>query len=62
MYHFGLLASIAMAAALVGDLVLLPNLLSIFDADRRDALGKTAKASGRRAVGRARSGDCIHPR
>jgi len=31
MFHFGLLASIAMAAALVGDLVLLPNLLRVFD-------------------------------
>ncbi len=31
MAHFGLLASIAMAAALVGDLVLLPNLLRLFD-------------------------------
>lgn len=31
MFHFGLLASIAMAAALVGDLVLLPNLLKLFD-------------------------------
>ena len=31
MYHFGLLASIAMVAALVGDLVLLPNLLKLFD-------------------------------
>ena len=28
---FGMLASIAMLAALVGDLVLLPNLLRIFD-------------------------------
>jgi predicted RND superfamily exporter protein len=33
MYHFGLLASIAMVAALLGDLVLLPNLLVL--ADRR---------------------------
>jgi len=33
MFHFGLLASIAMAAALVGDLVLLPNLLKLFDRD-----------------------------
>ncbi len=40
MYHFGLLASIAMAAALVGDLVLLPNLLSIFDRDRQSAARK----------------------
>jgi hypothetical protein len=31
MFHFGLLASIAMAAALIGDLVLLPNLLRVFD-------------------------------
>ena len=31
MAHFGLLAGIAMAAALVGDLVLLPNLLRVFD-------------------------------
>lgn len=31
MAHFGLLAGIAMAAALVGDLVLLPNLLRLFD-------------------------------
>lgn len=31
MFHFGLLASIAMVAALVGDLVLLPNLLRVFD-------------------------------
>jgi predicted RND superfamily exporter protein len=35
MYHFGLLASIAMVAALVGDLVLLPNLLKLFDSDRQ---------------------------
>jgi len=34
MFHFGLLASIAMAAALVGDLVLLPNLLKHCDRDR----------------------------
>ncbi|MBW3539862.1 MAG: MMPL family transporter [Planctomycetes bacterium] len=33
MSHFGLLAAIAMAAALVGDLVLLPNLLKLFDRD-----------------------------
>jgi predicted RND superfamily exporter protein len=33
MHHFGLLAGIAMAAALVGDLVLLPNLLKLFDTD-----------------------------
>lgn len=31
MAHFGLLAGIAMLAALVGDLVLLPNLLRLFD-------------------------------
>lgn len=31
MAHFGLLASIAMLAALVGDLLLLPNLLKLFD-------------------------------
>lgn len=31
MHHFGLLASISMAAALVGDAVLLPNLLILFD-------------------------------
>lgn len=31
MAHFGLLAGIAMAAALVGDLILLPNLLRLFD-------------------------------
>ena len=31
MAHFGLLAGIAMAAALVGDLLLLPNLLRLFD-------------------------------
>ena len=31
MYHFGMLASIAMAAALLGDLVLLPNLLKLAD-------------------------------
>jgi predicted RND superfamily exporter protein len=34
MHHFGLLAGIAMAAALVGDLILLPNLLKLFDTDR----------------------------
>ena len=33
MVHFGLLASIAMIAALVGDLVLLPNLLKLADRD-----------------------------
>lgn len=47
MYHFGLLASIAMAAALVGDLVLLPNLLSIFDRDRRNAPGISCPAPAR---------------
>jgi predicted RND superfamily exporter protein len=31
LYHFGLLSMIAMLAALVGDLVLLPNLLVAFD-------------------------------
>ena len=31
LYQFGLLSSIAMAAALLGDLVLLPNLLLVFD-------------------------------
>ena len=30
-YHFGMLASVAMLAALVGDLLLLPNLLWVFD-------------------------------
>lgn len=45
MYHFGLLASIAMGAALVGDLVLLPNLLSLFDRDRRNVREKTAEDS-----------------
>ena len=34
MHHFGLLASVAMAAALVGDLVLLPNLLKLFDSSK----------------------------
>lgn len=33
MSHFGLLAAVAMIAALVGDLVLLPNLLLLFDGD-----------------------------
>jgi predicted RND superfamily exporter protein len=31
LYHFGLLSSVAMIAALVGDMVLLPNLLKLFD-------------------------------
>jgi hypothetical protein len=31
MSHFGILASISMAAALIGDLILLPNLLRLFD-------------------------------
>ena len=31
MSHFGLLSAVAMVAALVGDLVLLPNLLQLFD-------------------------------
>lgn len=31
LFHFGLLSSIAMLAALVGDLLLLPNLLIVFD-------------------------------
>ncbi|MCH7727723.1 MAG: MMPL family transporter [Planctomycetes bacterium] len=31
MYHFGIMASIAMMAALLGDLLLLPNLLRILD-------------------------------
>jgi predicted RND superfamily exporter protein len=43
MAHFGLLASIAMAAALVGDLVLLPNLLRLFD--QRAWLPATGNAS-----------------
>lgn len=34
LYHFGLLASIAMGSALIGDLVLLPNLLKVFDRRR----------------------------
>jgi predicted RND superfamily exporter protein len=34
MYHFGLLGSIAMVAALAGDLVLLPNLLTLFDREQ----------------------------
>ncbi len=37
LYHFGMLASMAMAAALLGDLLLLPNLLKLFD---REAGGK----------------------
>jgi uncharacterized protein len=31
LYHFGLLASVAMIAALIGDTVMLPNLLKVFD-------------------------------
>jgi predicted RND superfamily exporter protein len=31
LYHFGLLASLAMIAALIGDTVMLPNLLRVFD-------------------------------
>ncbi len=34
MSHFGLLSAVAMVAALVGDLVLLPNLLRLFDGAR----------------------------
>lgn len=33
LFHFGLLSTAAMLAAVLGDLVLLPNLLRIFDAD-----------------------------
>ncbi len=34
MSHFGLLSAVAMIAALIGDLVLLPNLLRLFDGGR----------------------------
>ncbi|HUG90453.1 MAG TPA: MMPL family transporter [Planctomycetaceae bacterium] len=47
MYHFGLLGSIAMVAALVGDLVLLPNLLRLFDRDRVPASAGTEPADPR---------------
>ena len=58
MYHFGLLGSIAMIAALVGDLVLLPCLLRLFDRDR-PARGEVAAAvdeGGLPAVVGAKSG------
>lgn len=42
MFHFGCLTSVAMAAALVGDLVLLPSLLRVFD---RDTPGRPPAAS-----------------
>ena len=38
MSHFGLLSSVAMVAALIGDLVLLPNLLRLFDGARLQKL------------------------
>lgn len=41
LFHFGLLASLSMLAALFGDLVLLPNLLLVFD--RRPGSGKLAQ-------------------
>jgi predicted RND superfamily exporter protein len=44
LYQFGLLASIAMVAALVGDLVMLPNLLVVFD--RCSQSKASAAASG----------------
>jgi predicted RND superfamily exporter protein len=37
MHHFGLLAGISMAAALIGDAVLLPNLLILFDRGKKPA-------------------------
>lgn len=40
MYHFGLLASVSMVAALVGDVLLLPILLKVFD--RSDATPSVA--------------------
>jgi predicted RND superfamily exporter protein len=46
MYHFGLLGSIAMVAALAGDLVLLPNLLRLFDKER--AVGSRPDGDRRR--------------
>jgi hypothetical protein len=39
MYHFGLLAALTFAAALVGDFVLLPNLLALADRDRGNESG-----------------------
>lgn len=42
LYHFGMLASIAMAAALVGDLFMLPNLLKLFD--RKAAVAQPVEA------------------
>jgi predicted RND superfamily exporter protein len=44
LYQFGLLASIAMVAALVGDLVMLPNLLVVFD--RSSKVAETTAATG----------------
>jgi hypothetical protein len=34
LFHFGLLSTVAMGSAVLGDLVLLPNLLKVFDRDR----------------------------
>jgi predicted RND superfamily exporter protein len=42
MSDFGLLASVAMVAALVGDLVMLPNLLLLFDRSADPAAEPTA--------------------
>lgn len=42
LYHFGLLSSVAMSAALIGDLLLLPNLLRVFD--RSPRLGEISEA------------------
>lgn len=42
LYHFGLLSSVAMGAALIGDLLLLPNLLRVFD--RSPRLGEISEA------------------
>ncbi len=49
LFHFGLLSSAAMTAAMLGDLFMLPNLLMLFDqrptAPRRPASPKPTSAT-----------------
>jgi predicted RND superfamily exporter protein len=47
LYHFGLLTGVAMVAALAGDLVMLPNLLKVFD---RSAPGSQLGMQPRRSA------------
>ena len=50
MFHFGCLTAVAMLAALVGDLVLLPNLLKLFDRELIDNVDDTLPPSNHTRV------------